>query len=318
MPANLNDLKSIFNRPKKGSSRDNASSATNNAAIKAALEQTYQLKNENWYSAKPYGFRVNTRDNKSITMFLPINPSNLRITTNFATNLIPTLYGTIEEHSEVRYYDITISGTTGMAPKFVDPISGSDDTAAFNSAAGNGRLSFAASDSFNISAGGFFQKTVDLINRTLQKATDLYEGKKPKPGVFSEKSGYVAFHNLYRVLLEYKKDVSGVNGSQPRERHPLTFFNYKDNNQYDVVVRSFTLTRSADNPMLYNYEIVLRGYNMQTVGGKGIGDDLAQRQKNLGLDGIDSSSILGDIKSIASQAKSILGSAVSGINILGR
>jgi hypothetical protein len=250
-------------------------------------------------------------------MFLPISPSNLNITTNFATNIIPTLYGTVEEHSDVRYYDISIEGTTGMSPKFVEP--GRSDKAQdlYNSLQNKRRESFPLNE--GISAGDFFSKTLGIVNKIAGKASDLYNGDpKPKSGIFPENSGYVAFHNLYRLLRVYKKDAAGLSGNTAKRKgHPLTFFNYKDNNEYDVVVRNFTMKRSADNPMLYFYSIQLRAYNMRTLS-ENISEDMNQRLKDLGLDGIDGSSILGDIKSISNNAKSIVGAAVGGISVLGR
>src|SRR4051812_8540541 len=76
----------------------------------------------NWFTAKPYGFRFTPKEGQVKVMYLPIGPSNLTITTHFATSITPTIYGTVEEHSPVRYFDIAIEGTTGMAPKFVNPM----------------------------------------------------------------------------------------------------------------------------------------------------------------------------------------------------
>lgn len=285
-------------------------------------KDTYTINEQNWYTAKPYGFKANFKNGGTAVMFLPINPNNITITTHFATNVISTLYGTVEEHSDVRYYDITISGTTGMAPRFVAPdvkTSGDvDPGAAYNSLRRKGRSSFAVANS--LSAGGFFAKTLGIANQIKNKAADLLDGgPKAKTGISPENSGYVAFHNLYRFLLQYKKDAAGVNGSSGiRKKHPLTFFNYKDNNQYDVAVRGFTMVRSVENPMLYNYSIQLRGYNLQTSSRSAVDEDLTKRLQDLGLSGIDGSSILGNIKSVSSQAKGILGSFVGGINVLGR
>jgi hypothetical protein len=318
MSFSISDLKNIFDRPKvqpqtfPSNSLDN--NGTNNEGFLALGEGTYSVEPNNWYSAKPYGFKLSTRDNKTITMFLPISPNNLTIQTNFATNVIPTLYGTVEEHSDVRYFDITIEGTTGMAPKFVAP-SFSEPGDAYNETRKSGRASFQITQA--ISAGGFFSKTLGLVNQIKDKATDLISGPKTKYGVVSDNSGYVAFHNLYRFLLQYKKDAAGVSSTTEREKHPLTFFNYKDNNQYDVAVKSFVLRRSAENPMLYYYSIQLRGYNLRSVGPT-VDEDLSKRLKDLGLNGVDSSSVLGDIKSLSNQAKSIIGSALGGINVLGR
>lgn len=322
MGFSISDLTDIFNRPKTSP----ASAPTDDPStqsIEAFLSKgngTYTVEAQNWYTAKPYGFKINFRNGTSTVMFLPISPSNLTISTNFATNVVSTLYGTVEEHSEVRYYDISIEGTTGMAPKFVDPsmpAKDADPGASYSKAKKPGRSTASVAES--ISAGGFFSKTLGVLNQIKNKSADLLDGGvKAKSGIAANNSGYVAFHNLYRVLLKYKKDASGVEGGGARRsKHPLTFFNYKDNNQYDVVVRSFTMRRSADNPMLYNYSIQLRGYNLTNIG-KSIDEDLSKRLADLGLNGIDSSSMLGDMKSLSSQVKGIVGSAIAGINILGR
>jgi hypothetical protein len=327
MSFGLADLKNVFDRPKVQSSSSPSNSATSSQAILGTIEEdflavgSYKIEPQNWFTAKPYGFQAFRRDGTSTVMFLPINPSNLTITTSFATNMITTLYGTVEEHSDVRYYDISIDGTTGMAPRFIAPSDNKGHLNAgqvFKTLRRSGRSSVAVSQ--GISAGGFFSKTVGAINNTINKATDLLKGDpEPKVGVVSDNSGYVAFHNLYRFLLKYKKDASGVENTNtsPSGKHPLTFFNYKDNNQYDVVVRNFVMKRSADNPMLYHYSIQLRGYNLRGVSDK-IDERLYDRLKDLGLAGIDGSSALGDIKKKANQAKSVLGSALGGINTLGR
>lgn len=323
MSFNIGDITEIFKRPKVDlpnfPSDSQANSGTNMEGFLASGDGTYSVEPQNWYSAKPYGFKINFRNNSSTVMFLPINPNNLSITTHFATNVISTLYGTVEEHSDVRYFDIVIQGTTGIAPRFIAPSQLTQKSSggnAYSETKKSGRSTFSIADSMN--AGGFFAKSLNAINQIKNKAADILDGgSKPKTGLVSDNSGYVAFHNLYRVLLKYKKDAAGSDGTVNRKQHPLTFFNYKDNNQYDVAVRGFTMTRSVDNPMLYNYSIQLRGYNLRNIGDK-IDEDLTKRLQDLGLNGVDGSSVLGDMKSLAGQAKSIIGSAVGGINILGR
>lgn len=272
----------------------------------------YEVIESNWFTSKPYGFRFTDRDDNSFTMFLPINPSNLMIQTGFATNTIATLYGTVEEHSPVRYFDITIEGTTGMSPKYVD-VEQKQSLA--------GRSSFPVAQGLAGAAGGFFAKTLALADKVKNSASDLINGApKPQSGLAINQTGYLAFHNLYRFLLKYKEDASGATDNNTKRKvHPLTFFNYKDNNQYDVVVRNFVLRKSADNPMLYNYSITLRGYNLRTASdGASIEDQTADRLKQLGLDGVDSSSLLGDIKATANKVRGVLGPLGAGINVLGR
>ena len=300
-------------------SKDN--SGTKNEAF--LQKGTYTVAAANWYTAKPYGFKATFKNGGTAVMFLPINPNNLTINTNFATNIIATLYGTVEEHSEIRYYDIIIAGTTGMAPRFVAPevkLGGNiDPGAAYTSTRRKGRSSFEVVNSFSkVSAGGFFAKSLALFNQVNNKATDLTDGSvAAKSGLDPNNSGYVAFHNLYRFLLQYKKDTSGTSG-KGRKKHPLVFFNYKDGNQYDVAVRGFTMVRSVENPMLYSYTIQLRGYNLRSSSREAINEDLEKRLAELGLNGVDGSSLLGDIKTASSKIKGIIGSVVGGINVLGR
>jgi hypothetical protein len=315
MSFGLSDIKNIFDRPKPDATP--ANSKVNGATWKAPFDKVYKVAPVNWYSAKPYGFKFTDRNKNTLVMFLPISPSNMTISTNFATNIIPTLYGTVEEHSDIRYYDINIEGTTGFAPKFVEPSTSTAATAAVSNRK-TGRSSFTVAQ--GLSLGGFFSKTLGALTAIQTKATDLLTGgPKPHSGIANTDTGYVAFHNLYRFLKIYKQDAAGVNGSStPRQSHPLTFFNYKDNNEYDCVVRNFQLRRSNSDPQQYMYSIQLRCYNIRTVSGNKIEDNLKTRLHDLGLDGVDGSSILGDIKSLSSGVKGIVGAAVGGINVLGR
>jgi hypothetical protein len=311
---------------------------------------------ENWYQALPYGFRITLKDGSSYTMFLPISPSNLNISTNFATNMVPTLYGTVEEHSDVRYFDISIEGTTGIAPKYTEAISnkpafGPPTTASNLTNQGEninlGKQSFSITKRINL--GGFFSKTLGAINQVKNKALNAIDAinsnDKPNPAAFpNTQTGYVAFHNLYKMLLKYKRDISDSAGtplklsaagglagavgglSIPRlskakssevKVHPLVFFNYKDGNEYNVVIRSFNMRRSADNPLLYNYSIIMRGYALSPIA-KPLSISQENRLEQLGLAGVNGSSIYSKMRNISSSLKGVVGAAVGGVNILGR
>jgi hypothetical protein len=278
----------------------------------------------NWYSAKPYGFKFTPKNGtSSIVMFLPISPSNLTITTSFATNIIPTLYGTVEEHSPVRYYDINIEGTTGMGPRYVEPFEDGAQTAPSRL----GRSTFSVKQTLGSTLlGGLFAKTLNRVENIVNDTTALFKPPEVNTGLYVDQTGYIAFHNLYRFLLQYKKDVSGVDPASKGVKrsqdaqHPLVFFNYKDCNQYKVVINKFTLKRDKEDPMMYHYSISMRGYDLTDVNNKTTIGDLDQQKmlKELGLDGVSGSTILGDVKKFATDAKGILGSVATGINLLGR
>lgn len=278
----------------------------------------YQPILSNWFTVKPYGFRFTSRKGEETVMNLPLGPSNLSIVTQFATNLIPTITGTVEEHSPVRYYDITIEGTTGMTPRFVEPSSGSA-----SNIGELGRSAFTVQQSLSTLAGGFFKKTLAAAQNVFNSALELVLGRSATTGIYLDQTGYLAFHNLYRFFLQYKKDVAGDGNVAPRksEAAPLVFFNYKDGNEYSVVIKTFMLRRDKENPMLYSYNITLRGYDLRnikdTVGSNKVVDS-ETLLANLGLDGVKSSTILSEIKAKADLARDILGSVANGVNQLGR
>ena len=274
---------------------------------------------ENWYAAMPYGFQFFSRDKRKgdnpETIYLPISPSNLNITTHYATNVITTLYGTVEEHSEQRYFDIVIEGTTGIAPRYVQ-VRDVELAGGFGGKFQRGRMT-ANIESSIPSLGGFFSKTIGRINNILQKANDLLGGEENTTGVDINRTGYVAFHNLYKFFLQYKRDAAGIDSNAARKQHPLWFINYKDNNRYKCSIQRFILKRSASDPMLYNYSIILRAYEVQNVSDK-VANTFAARIRDLGLNGVNDSSIFGSIKDISNGAKGIVGSLTGGINLLGR
>ena len=230
----------------------------------------------NWYRQMPYGFSF-----RGMTFYLPIAPSNLSITTHFATNMITTMYGTVEEHSEQRYYDITISGTTGMSPRYYQEVHDQPKSSVI------GRAGFPVKSSI-IPSTGFFKRTQALVDNTLNQASDLLGDTQPTTGVDLRKTGYVAFHNFYKFLLMQKKVATGQSTIGEGGKG-LTFLNYKDNNQYNVVIQTFQLNRDAANPMLYNYHISMRAYNLRTVDSKDVVSDLTSRASDLGLTGLKTS-----------------------------
>lgn len=252
---------------------------------------------DNWYRALPYAFKANMKDGVEI-MYLPISPKNLTITTYFATNMVTTLYNTVEEHSEQRYFDITISGTTGFSPQYVES---SPYKPGSLSKGNNGRTSYESKNAIFDEVKGLFPKTVAKVENTLNKVGNTFKAftnsNNHEIGVFNNTSGYQAFHNLYKFLLRHKKDAasqaSSGNSSFLKNlvgppassvaKSPLQFVNYKDNNQYSCVVQRFVLERNAENPMLYDYVINLKAYNISPIT-QVKAPDLEARFANLGLD----------------------------------
>jgi len=277
------------------------------------MEKIYETENSfvhNWYEQKPYSIVFTSRAGEKDTFYLPISPSNLNITTHWATNVISTMYGTVEEHSEQRYYDIQIAGTTGMSPRYYRPIG-------FQKAPSTGRAGFPIRQSLASGLGGFFQRTQDAIATTLDIASDLLGEDQPQNGVDLSHSGYIAFHNLYKFLLVYKKDTSGETSVRKRSSHPLKFVNYKDNNEYDIAITGFQLTRDAANPMLYNYNMTMRAYNLRAADSSNIQADIQDRAEALGLTGLEAS-LFTKMANKARKAKNAAYAAISAFKGFGK
>jgi hypothetical protein len=293
-------------------------------------DASYPLEGRRWYQTYPYAFQAMVQEEGTVKrkqFFLPISPQNLSITSHFATNVVATFGGTVEEHSKVRYFDITIQGTTGFAPKYYKSVDISSPNPEFvgppapiTSGATKGRMSYQSGEILG-SLGGFFAGTIGKVNQALNKAQDaiyaaLGKAKPFQPGVFFDSSGYAAFHNLYTFLLEHKKfAASGLPMSKGQEV-PLVFVNYKDNNQYSCAVQRFTLSRSADNPMLYNYVIQLRAYDLSPIASNQFSFfSLKDRLDQLGL--TQDPSILSRIKLTVRNGKGAINSAAGALNTLG-
>jgi hypothetical protein len=271
------------------------------------LEEIYKSDHKLWWYQSPYTF-VFKEETTGETLGsryafnLPISPSNISITTHFATNVITTMYGTVEEHSEQRYFDINISGTTGMSPTYTTYRKLSDINTQSTSAdspdnkdAKNKRKRKSYSTASVISTGidtlGFLRRSANIAETIASQAKDLFNAPKPI-GISTENvnTGYMAFHNFYRFLLKYKKHTSSKRSNTNAGIHPLTFVNWKDNTQYDVAISNFQLMRDASNPMLYNYTISMRAYNLTTAGsGEDRDMDKDELLKSMGLYGVNGS-----------------------------
>ena len=299
------------------------------------FDNNYNIEPDNWYKSFPYSFAFTPSRIGAPTLFieLPISPNNLTTNTHFATNVITTLYGVVEEHSEIRYYDIVISGNTGFAPRYTGKGTKTRDRLLDLSAGKKvvsrlatqnptvGRESFAPGIASFLSIGGFLSEATntaaaiaELAIETAQSVTGVLNFTGIKP----EESGYVAFHNLYQFFLRYKNDTAPLpdtgllslsatlpaRPSIPRQKHPLQFLNYKDGIAYDAIPLSFNLTRSAENPMLYQYNIRLRCYNLRSVEKTILPND-QDLLAELGLTGI-SGSFFSNITAVTNNAATLI------------
>lgn len=273
-----------------GSTRDNE-------ADQRGTRPPYNIRYGSWYKTIPYGFRILTPDVGDMTklaagfakysgvtpkprpmaklkFFFPVNPESITINTPFAVQVTPTLGGIVEEHSGAVFYNISISGSTGVIPEIDYETGGPRALNELRSTAvGEGLISPGI-------LGGFGKGTINAINSAVSKFTGvdskLVDGKRDR------KSGYTAFHVLYKFIWLYH------HGKAKGSQQELLFVNYKDNNQYKVVVQNFQLSRDKSRPHLYQYTIQMKGWKLETDAGElkdqPVTLDPKKRLAELGLD----------------------------------
>lgn len=254
----------------------------------------YNIEYGNWYKTIPYGFRICTTpateypkslksaasaiskaitksgDDVDLSFFFPVNPESINISTPFAVQVTPTLGGIVEEHSGAVFYNITISGTTGVIPE-IDPLTGIPRSP-------NELRSMASGDGLipSNALGGFGASTINAINSVVSKFTGV--DSKLVDGTRNQVSGYTAFHVLYKFIWLYH--YGKANGAG----YELRFVNYKDNNQYNIVVQNFQLSRDKSRPHLYQYTIQMKGWKLDNNSvNKSFTKDPKKRLEELGL-----------------------------------
>jgi len=242
----------------------------------------YNIRNENWFKSIPYALRivnlpgqggiVGPVQEKPMHFFFPVNPESVSINTPYAVVVTPTLGGIVQEHSGAVFYNITLSGTTGVIPEldYTTGIPRAADTELRPTVSDGNLINSGA-------AGGFGQNTINLINSAVSAITGT--SSKMVDSSRNRKSGYTEYHVLYKFIWLY--NYAKANGA----KYQLRFVNYKDNNQYDCVVQNFSLSRDKSRPHLYQYTIQLKAWRLGTadqfVGETG--ESLKARLKSLGL-----------------------------------
>jgi len=304
-----------------------------------ALTTPYTIQDDNWYKTIPYGFRIMppagslSSGNLSVTsvgnnllanggigatsaisgFFFPVNPESVNIATPYAVQVTPTLGGIVEEHSGAVFYNITVSGTTGIIPNlaYIDGKPRIMGDSGRNLAYEPTMLDILQK---KLGFGGNTYNAVQSAIAAVKSASSMIFGIDDKT-VDSDKSvnsGYSAYHVLYKFLWLYHDSKS--KGSQ----NSLQFVNYKDNNQYNVVIQNFQLSRDKSRPHLYQFSIQMRGWKLETQDGDqsfelGTSGQLA-RLSQLGLDEGPSFKaqafrVINTTKTVLNTAKNILTTA---------
>ena len=258
----------------------------------------YAVSAEDWYKAYPYRFKM-VVGSKTTYYSLPIPPEALNYQMVSASQLIPTLGGVVEETSATVFWQVSLSGTTGIAisRKYTDdsdtldmPASKEDNfrrvlkggifantfnkaanvldavSGAFNgdgsTGAALGLLEGLASTAQRYNSSAVKAK-VSQNDDTVSKVSNLFnlDLSRFRENNATSTNGYVEIHLLHNFLNAY----SYLKESNPEET-ALYFESQKDNMQWQVIVKAFTFQKNANQPYLYKYNIALQGFNLKEVG----------------------------------------------------
>lgn len=183
-----------------------------------------------FYQILPYRFLIlqasTDANNQAIykiisTFVLPINPTALAMSTSFAANNTSLADGMLVESNSIKMVDFALKGTTGVLP--------------FRDTQAN-------------TYGGVFGRTTQAINQLVNTVNPTQQNP-----VF-DNTGYVQFHKLYQFLEAW------AYASKTSIDIRLAFDMQKDNMTYLVTPKTFNLTRDADSPLEYNYDITFQAW----------------------------------------------------------
>ena len=200
-----------------------------------------------WKSSPLYYFAVyEIRRNappKQVAKTLGFRPQEINQDDIFAIEVTPTFRGVLVEAQGAPLKDISISGTTGIHAfrgHGLDPSTGQPN--------GNAISELNLGGMVNSALGGGFLGGL---------AGGLVGGALGSPAPEDQKvGGYEIFHRiraLFRVYAEGKRVAS--TGKEFR----MVWHNDKDNEHLWVEPVKFTMKRSSTRPMMYDYNIMVKG-----------------------------------------------------------
>jgi len=201
---------------------------------------SFKLGSANPKTGKLDGYPSKMTGFKNTVIDLNLNPQSVSIQIPFASSVIATNRGVLEENNGVVFRNISISGTTGINPKRTtrgEPVQ-------LQGVARTAQQIFPAATSA-VSA------LIKASNRVV--GTKTPEVKEPE----FEQTGYVQFWRLHNFFIEYAEHKRSHKDSR------LVFSCPKDNVAYVCTPVSFDIRRDASAPMLYRYSIVLKAWDLE-------------------------------------------------------
>lgn len=213
---------------------------------------------QDWHKIYPFQFQViysSPESSERVFYTLPIPPDSYSIKMHTASDATPTLGGVVEETSQNKIWMITLAGTTGIAVSRDKSADAAMPASVFRRVISTtGLLSGVEGAATQIAGlvGG-----IAGAQSVAGGLANIFQTSLPYGGssVNKDSNGYSEIHRLHRFLYLYS-----VLAERAPDRTKLVFVNYKDRQQFNVVVKDFTVQKSAAEPYLYRYRIALKGW----------------------------------------------------------
>lgn len=197
-----------------------------------------------WESRDPY---------KKLGRFiLPLNPQSISISSPFAMSVRATQNGIIENTSGHVFRDIMISGTCGFAPGILRRTNAemSEDKSQFTKAA----------EALAPAATAAIEQGISAIKQLAGGSNEVFSAVNfNTPWTL----GYAQLHQLSNWFTSYTEFVK--ENKDESSKYYLVFSCPKDNVAYVCTPMSFDVTKSAQNPHIWFYNIRLRSWDVANI-----------------------------------------------------
>jgi len=267
------------------------------------------------YSPKDNSDYKADSDNTNVKQYvysLPIPPEAISTTMVPASSVTPTLDGYVEETTQTKIWIVSLSGTTGISPNRADSKGETDTTAPatkFRETKQNlglisgalGRVETMASYAQSIAKDATSGDLVEMTNK-LFTTTPIFT----ESAVSKDSNGYTEIHLLHKFLIMYAKEKS----IQPNNWQ-LLFRNYKDGQEFRVVVQDFKVNKTKSSPFLYNYSISFKCWNLQPINNHG--REIDRFAKDGDLYGLKTFTITGTLTKLANLTAKIANNPIGAI-----
>ena len=283
----LSELSNKIGQIAKGNIGDTSVSANYIKDVyPSSAPKLWTLSGQDWYKVYGYQFQVRVKDNSKASFVpkfyftLPIPPQVWDASPRIPSRITPTIGGIAEETSPVKIWDISMSGTTGIAVSRQD---GDEQKRQFVAKRFRDTIT-----TTGLLAGSFaklnkaINKIGGLVDGAINTAQGIANGKNPldsflagagevtgainnallpalpysSSAVHDVTNGYTEAEELQKFFYIYQQ----IKSDNP-DKYALFFVNYKTNQEWRVAVKSFRLRKAANQPFLYQYSIVLQGWD---------------------------------------------------------